>query len=390
MTRESCQATFVVRRQSEALLEQRTRCLERRRNRLVATIDTLADAADGDELSRAVVLPFRLPPLEPCNESNAEAIEPGSAVAVHDERHAELQRQIDESSTLREAGRFDEAIRLAEGGLGVARELGTPLLAEALEALGRAQAEGGALEAAQVSLEEAVVAANTAEDDATVARAWLSLLFVTTMRGSHAETQHHALAARAAVERQDDDVLRAWLLNNLGILAGERGEFDEARKRLEEALALKQDTLGAEHVDVGIAWLNLGGMLINAGDYRGATEALAHARAIFEVTVGSLHPLTTYALANQCPALHGLGHVNQAIETCEQAIARLEASHQDPRWERRTRFTMAESLWLVRRDAEAIAMARRAARMLENEDPTMTEAIQQWLEQHPQRTEPPP
>jgi serine/threonine protein kinase/tetratricopeptide (TPR) repeat protein len=388
MTRESCQATFVVRRQSEAQLEQRTRCLERRRNRLVATIDALADAADGDELTRAVVLPFRLPPLEPCDES-AQAELAATPVAVSsDERHAEVRRQIDEASTLRDAGQLPEATALAEAALVEARKLDDlHLLAETLECLGHTQSESGSLEASRVTLEEAIVVGNEAGDDATVARAWIWLQFVLMTRGDLDEADHSTLAVRAAVVRSNDDVLRAWLLNNLGILAAEQGALALARERFEAALAIKQDTLGADHVDVGIAWLNLGGMLIDAGDYRGAMEALEQARAIFEATVGSFHFLTTYALANQCPTLHGLGHVSRAIETCGQAIAQLETSHGDPRWERRTRFTMGESLWLAGREAEALAMARRAASMLENEDPTMTAAIQRWIEQHPQSTE---
>lgn len=391
MTQESCRATFVVRRQSERQLEQRTRCLERRRNRLMATIDTLADAEDAEQLTQAVVLPFRLPSLDPCAESTGEGLDAPTLDDVQDERHVALRRAIDEASTLREAGRLEAATVLAEAALADARELGhAGSIAEALEGLGRAQTESGSMDAAQATLEQAIVAANEVEDDATVARAWLSLVFVATMRGDHGRAEHYTLAARAAVERSDDDVLRAWLLNNLGILAAETRLPAQAREHFEAALALKQAALGADHVDVGIAWLNLGTMLSNAGDPGSATEALAHARAIFERTVGTAHPLNAIALSSQCHLEHGLGHEQAAIELCEQAIALFESTPAGPSRESSTRFTLAEVLWSVGRRAEALALARQARRLIETEDPKREAWIEQWIASHEDAKEPAP
>jgi len=383
MTEESCRATFVVRRQSEAQLEHRTRCLERHRNRLMATIATLADAEDADQLTQAVVLPFRLPELDACAESTGEGLDAPAMDDVQDERHVALRRAIDEASTLREAGRLDAAMALADAALADARELGhVGLVAEALEGLGRAQTEGGSMDAAQVTLEQAIVAANDVEDDPTVARAWLSLLFVATIRGNHAEAQHYTLAARAAVERSDDDVLRAWLLNNLGILAAEQHSLAQARSHFEAALALKQAALGAEHVDVGIAWLNLGTMLSNANDSSGAMEALARARSIFELTVGSTHPLNALALSSECYSEYRQDHEQAAIELCEQAIALFESTPPEPYRESSTRFTLAEALWSVGRQAEAREMAHRALRLIETIDSWRAREILEWLAAH--------
>ena len=383
MTQESCRATFVVRRQSEAQLEQRTRCLERHRNRLMATIATLADAEDADQLTRAVVLPFRLPALDACAESTGEGLDAPALDDVQDERHAALRRIIDEASTLREAGQLEAAIALADTALADAHELGhAGLVAEALEGLGRAQAEGGSMDAAQVTLEQAIVAASDVEDDSIVARAWLSLVFVATIRGNHAEAQHYTLAARAAVERNDDDVLRAWLLNNLGILAAEQRSLAQARAHFEAALALKQAALGAEHVDVGIAWLNLGTMLSNANDSSGAMEALARARSIFELTVGSTHPLNALALSSQCYSEYAQGHEQEAIELCEQAIERFESTPPEPYRESSTRLTLAEALWSVGRRAEAHEMAYRALRLIETVDSWRAKEILDWIAAH--------
>jgi eukaryotic-like serine/threonine-protein kinase len=379
MTRDSCEATFVTRRQSEAQLEHRTRCLERRRNRLVATISALTVAEDAQALTQAVVLPFRLPALDPCGEAALAGVD-AAPVDPGDERHVALRRAIDEASTIREAGRMDEAVALAEAALADARMLADPgLLAEALECLGRVQADSGSMVAAQTTLEEAIVVANDAKDDPTAARAWLSLLFVTTMRGNHAETQHHALAARAAVERDDDDVLRAWLFNSLGVLAAEQSRYELARDRFEQALRLKQTALGAEHVDVGIAWQNLGTLLSDAGEPRDAVDALTQARTIFAATVGESHPWNAYVLTNSCQAEHDLGHLDAAIVLCERALAHFDTYNSAP-LESRTRLFLADLLWSAGRAADAIAMARRGIELGDTGDPNRSAVIEQWTQ----------
>ena len=381
MTRSSCRATFVTRRQSEAQLEHRTRCLERRRNRLVATVAALAEAEDPAVLAQATVLPFRLPALTPCLEASLDLRDVVSSSPPHDGRHATLRRTIDQAHTLREAGQISEATSLAELAVTEARTLDDlGLLGEALECLGRLQSERGLLTEARRTLEEAIVTASQAHDDPTAARAWMSVLYAITLQGAHAEAKHYTLAARAAIERTDDDVLHAWLHNNLGILASEQRAFEQARHRFERALELKQDALGAEHVDVGIAWQNLGTMLSNSGDHRGAGEAIARARAIFEATVGQTHPLTTYALSSQCQVERGLGRAERAVELCGRALARLAASPSAPIIESRTRFLMAEALRSAGHEAEAKAMALQAARLIEPEDPEKAASIANWIE----------
>jgi eukaryotic-like serine/threonine-protein kinase len=379
MTRDACEATFVARRQSEAQLEQRTRCLERHRNRLVATGAALADAADAGALAQALVLPFRLPGLDGCAEASLSPVDVGAE--PDDERHVALRRAIDQASTLRDAGRMDEAAARAGAAVTEARALGhAGLMGEALECLGRAQTELGMLPEAQASLEQAIVMASDAEDDATLARAWVSLLFVTTMRDNHDETQHHALAARAAVEREDDDVLRAWLLNNLGVSAAMQGKYGLSRQQLEQALALKRVTLGDEHVDVGIAWQNLGTTLVEAGEHRPAVEALARARRIFTATIGELHPWSIFVLGNACRAEHGLGHASRAAALCEQAMADLERLDSIA-LRIRAGFALADTLWRSGQQDQALAMERRAIELgtTTGTEPALVEQHVRWL-----------
>ena len=379
MTMDACQATFVVRRQSEAQLEHRTRCLERRRNRFVATVAALTDAEDASELAQAVVLPFRLPALDPCAETTSDGLEAPPDQLSHDERHAAVRRDIDEAITLLEAGRIPRGTAVAEAAVATARGLGDPaLLAEALECLGRLQGDGGATNEAQATLEDAILTGTQIGDPASTARAWVTLLYVTTLRGEHDRAEHYELPARAAVGRTNDDVLRGWLLNNLGILAAEQGRKALARTRFEESLALKQAALGPDHVDVGIAWQNLGALLSDTGDPRGALDALARARTVFGSTVGEAHPWNIHLLYNSCRAEQDLGRPSEAIELCERAIDGF-ASYSSPSLESRARFTLAEILLDAGRQDEARVMARRAIEVGELENPELTERWRRWL-----------
>jgi tetratricopeptide (TPR) repeat protein/predicted Ser/Thr protein kinase len=385
MAHESCVATFVTRRQSEALFELRARCLERRQNRFASAVDELAGAGDPAALLQGAILPFKLPELAPCADVEAlsERRVPPEDPALA-EHHAELRRRLDRAEVLRESGRFGPALELAEATSRAAATQGDPSLrAEALACLGRIQAEGGSMRAAKDTLEQAIVEANRGAEDEVAARAWLSLLYATTLQGELAEAQHRALGATAAVERTGDELLHAWLLNDLGILASEARDAEKARGYLEQALELKVRALGERHVDVGIAWFNLGMMLSNAQQDGAAKQPIAEAMSIFEATVGPSHPLSVYAQSGLCNVELGLGDARAAAERCGHALARFESSPVSAMWESRVRFTMAKALWELGRRAEARDMAERAARVVDAEDPARARSVRAWLENRP-------
>jgi tetratricopeptide (TPR) repeat protein/predicted Ser/Thr protein kinase len=385
MAHESCVATYESHMQSEALFEQRARCLERRRNRLGSTVEALVEASDPAALLQSAILPFKLPALDPC--ADVEALADGDVPPPEDpelrEQHAELRRRLDHADALRESGQFAAALELAElASEQAAAEGDPPLEAEALECLGRIQAEGGSMRTAKGTLERAIVAANRAENDEVAARAWLSLLYATTLQGDRTEALNRALGAEAALERADDPLLRAWYYNDLGILASESKEPEAAGDHLERALALKIQALGDDHVDVGIAWFNLGTMLSNAARYQEAREPIATAMSIFDHTVGPLHPMSSYARSGLCTVELGLGNPKAALALCEDVLARFESSPVSPMWESRARMTMAEVLWSLDERTRARTMAQRALALIEDEHPAIAQVIENWMEEH--------
>ena len=382
MTQQSCVDTFVGHHQSERSFELRARCLERRGNRLELALTSLTSAADPETLVQRSVLPFKLPLLTSC--ADVDALDERASVANEPEddgTRAALRRRIDHAQTLRQSGEFEQALVIANAVVQEAAELdGVQLHGEALECQGRIEAEGGSMQEARKTLAGAIVEASRASDDSTVARAWVSLLYATTMTGDHDEAEHGVLPATAAVARAHDELLRAWLLNARGILAAEQGRYDDAQAHLEQALALKVSILGERHMDVGIAWLNLGSMLASADLYKAAREPIMKARSIFEGTVGSAHPMIAYTLTGQCNVEQGLGNSEAAIDLCELALERFARSLPGSMWESRTRFSLATALLSSQRPVEAGQMAQHAARLVSSENPAYSDKIDSWLE----------
>jgi serine/threonine protein kinase/tetratricopeptide (TPR) repeat protein len=390
----ACRATFVTRSQSELAFDRRMRCLERGRNRLRSTIDALAGAASSHELVQRAILAFKLPDLAPCADLAAleQELPPQSDDPAQRERAAELRRRIDEAHTLRDAGMTAQGIAVATEVRTEAAELDDPLLlAEALECLGRLQAESPQTADAIATLADAVIEAERISADQVSARAWLSMLYALTMEHDLSTAQARVLAARAAVERTDDDALRAWWLNNVGIMHGEFGsvnhdkaQFEQADQLLRQALELKSHLYGAGHVDVGIAWFNLGSTRMIAGDLQGADEAFDEAHAIFEATVSGAHPLSAYVESGRCRVAEGLGEHAAAIEHCGRAIEHFEAAPAPAIAKYRLRVLMAKALWGVGRYAKARESAKLASELGESIGPDEAEAMQRWLSEHEQ------
>jgi serine/threonine protein kinase/Tfp pilus assembly protein PilF len=79
----------------------------------------------------------------------------------------------------------------------------------------------------------------------------------------------------------------AQSLNDLGVVRGQRAELVAARATLEEALAMRQRVLGAEHPDVAVTHSELGRVLLDQGR---VSEAEAHCRSALAIRRKALGP----------------------------------------------------------------------------------------------------
>ncbi|MEM9456262.1 MAG: serine/threonine-protein kinase [Myxococcota bacterium] len=384
MYEHSCRATFVDRRQSERLFDQRMRCLERRRSRLRSSVDSLAGSQTAAELVSRMVLPFKLPSIEPCGDLDAMMAErPLPDDDSTRQQIAALRRRLDEASTFYDTGEYSRGIEVAVAVVEQARGLEyPPLLAEALEILGLLQGAGAGAVEAETTLREAIGQGAAAHADRSAAAAWTHLLFVLARQHRIEEGLAFELPARAAVDRANDDVVRSWLLNSLGFLHSEQREYDRARELLSEALQVKQAALGEDHVDVGTAWHNLGNTLTSGGRLAEASHAFARAKEVFESTVGPDHPLSHFALSGQCRVEQRQGHAEVAVSLCTEVLERFEALPPSPMWVSRVNFTLANAQWALGREDAARGSARRALEAIEHENPKMAARLNTWLAEH--------
>jgi eukaryotic-like serine/threonine-protein kinase len=315
---QACHATFVTHERPEAAFERSLRCLQRRHGRLRAAIDALADVSSPVEAVERTALPFKLPALGDC--ADPETIAPSVALPSEPatrERVEALRGDLDRANTLGDAGALGPAIDLALGVVEAARGVEhEPVLAEALETLGRLQALGTAAAVAEATLQEAIAVAARAKDDTMAARAWATLVYAVMLQDEPERGLSLGFAAMAAIDRADDPVARGWLLNNLGTLHGQREEHAAAREHFERALEVKRRALGPLHLDTGIAWINLGLAFKEERRLEDARAALERAQEIVLVTVGESHPTMAFVET-------GLGHVRQLQDELE-----LAAEHQ--------------------------------------------------------------
>ncbi|MCA9706548.1 MAG: tetratricopeptide repeat protein, partial [Myxococcales bacterium] len=318
-----CQATRVRGEQSEALLDVRMTCLDRRLSELGALVRVL-ETPESETVSRAVTAVSELRRPEPC-----ASVQPGVENTLPEDpgrrsRYLAIQAQLDDANALAAAGRHAAARdQAAAAGQEAARQGFRPLLAVAKVTQGGAHHRLHEAEQAQALLREGILVASEVNDVRTELLGWTELLSVAGMLFE--EPQQAAgwqFAAEAALERAGspkdlesrlklnvgavllkqnrfeeaarvgEDALRialevggygsiqhAQALNNLGIVAAKQADWVLAERRLRESLELKRKLYGPDHPAVAGDGMNLANVL---GQHAKTTSAEASVRAYDE------------------------------------------------------------------------------------------------------------
>jgi tetratricopeptide (TPR) repeat protein len=378
---ESCKATYVTHVQSEAMFDQRMRCLERRRVQLELAVETLSGASDAYEIDARMSLPFMLPAISEC--SDVDALEAMVTLPPDEGTRAridELVRRVDLANTLRYTDALKEGLAIAREAVAEAREVGhLPALALALECLGRLQADGESPRTAELTLREAIEVGTLAHDERLVARAWPSLVFTLVMQGKLGEAESLGFAAGLTVERVGDELARGWLFNALGTLYSERGSHEQAHRYLQLALDAKTELRGAQHYDVAITWSNMGSVLANAGRWSEAADAFDRAQAIFADTVGPDHQLSGVARTGVCRVAVKREEYEHALALCTEILHGLETTSTSPTVMSRAQVLAAKALRGLGRAEEALQMMSEARTHVEGLAPHEVADIDEWI-----------
>ncbi len=321
--RASCEATHVRRDQSPAVQDLRTRCLERRREALVATVDLLT-GGDADTIEGAVRLVDSLPDLAACADVDALS----RPVAPPDDarargRLAELEARLAKQQALFAAGKFDRALEAVEALVADARALGhRPFLAEALVALGVSQSEQGKA-VSLTTLREAFAEAQASGHDVAVARA---AIYLGAAMRDHAAAHEWARIAAATLERLGSPpALTARNEAALGALLYVEDRNVEALLHMQAALVLSERAGDAEtqrHVD----YLNdLGVILVGLNMFDAGRARAEEALALGERVLGREHPALASMLTMLADVDERQGHWQAALARCDRALTILQA-----------------------------------------------------------------
>jgi eukaryotic-like serine/threonine-protein kinase len=324
MHRQACEATTVRKEQSTDVMDLRMACLHERLGGLRALTDVFSDA-NGEVVENAVSASNALasldrcadvpllravvrPPEDPATKANVETIRT---------RLAELKARFD-------AGRYGEVLKDIPTVLAQARSTNyQPLVAESLALNGNVLLRSNHSQDAEQMLIESFLEAEKSRHDEIRAQVAESLVYVVGFqRSNFEEGRRWAKIADAVLGRLGGhDLLRAWLLNDLGTVHYLHGEREISVRLSTESLALKEKALGRDHPDVGVSEGNLAISLSELGRNEEAMTHMQHSLLLLERGLGAFHPELAVQLNNYGEMLNSVKRYPEARRFFERALA---------------------------------------------------------------------
>ncbi|MDX6270948.1 MAG: hypothetical protein QOD28_2171 [Acidobacteriota bacterium] len=236
-----------------------------------------------------------------------------------------LNRQV---LALYEAGRYDEAVPLAERALAIrekafgAQHLAVAQSLNSLAILYEAKSDYARAEPLYeraLAIREKLMGAEHPE----VASALNNLAGLNYVRGDYARAEplyQRALAIREKTLGAEHPGIAAPL-NNLALLYHVKGDYARAEPLYKRALAIREKALSAEHPDLATSLSNLGGLYDSTGDYARAEPLYKRALAIYEKVLGAAHPQVATSLDNLAGLYRTKGDYASAEPLYQRALA---------------------------------------------------------------------
>ena len=300
-------------------LGQEIVCLSRRLSELEATTQLFA-GADAEVVERAVNTAGALTPLTSCKQPRPTAKRSAEADSTRAELSA-IKARLD-------AGKYAEALAMATELSARAEASGDKdAFAEARLWQAVAKMRSGDARAADALVEEAILAAEIAQDDELQARGWVERVGFAASAAPQ-EADRWGRFARAAVDRVGKPPeLEASLANNLGVLAQVRGQYAAAAEAHQRALSLRTELLGERHPLVARSHSNLGSAYKSLGRFEDARAEYEQALAIEELALDPSHPQVADTLNNLGNVLLAQGSPTGARRALERALRIKEAAY---------------------------------------------------------------
>jgi len=321
MHTEACEATVLRQEQSVASMDLRMTCLHQAKLDLKAVVQILA-TADAEVMTRAHTVIGGLTDLGRCADEEAllAAVEPPreqDAAAVDT-----ALALVAESRATRLAGRYAEALERVESAKDAVRGVDYPPLAIELGlAEGHALDSLGKKKEAELALVLVLQLATARQQWAEMQRTASLLLYVVgsgQKRMDEALSRYRMLAERLAVKGTASEFR---FLNNLGNILKEQGKYPEAEATHRRLLALREEALGPEHVNVIATRNNLANVLQEQGKLEEAEAQHRHALGLRERILGPDHPHVALSRNNLGIVLFLQGKYKESEAENRQALA---------------------------------------------------------------------
>jgi len=323
MYRQACEATHLHGEQSSEVLDLRMSCLNDNLDQVRALTDTLL-SADGEVVGHAMTAAKDLTPVARCGDV---ALLRSAVPLPRDERTLRevqrLRRSLAELEALIDVGRVQEALVKA---IALRREVDAtgykPLLGQLLFTTGTVQA-GLFDKDAETTLESAVLTAVAARDDLTAAKASTDLIYVLSLTPRrHHDSERWYRVANAILDRvgEEDRRTRAWALQNYGGLLNMQGKPERSMPLLQQALALKQQSLGDDHLDVAISLAALADVLVQLDRAPEALSLIDRAVEIYTSNVEADSIRSVNPLNLRADVLRILGRRSEAREVFNRVL----------------------------------------------------------------------
>lgn len=229
-------------------------------------------------------------------------------------------------------GPYHIADSLYQSALRARRRNGNPRdVVETLTSYGTLKKTQGALDTAELLLEEALAITETSvtpdlQESQTI-RTELANLYEATSRYAEAEAILRSLLQQLRENLGSNHVKVARALNDLSLVLRDQGRYEEAEPFAREALSINLDIYGPDHPNIAANLNNLGANLLGQNRLQEAEEAHRAAVNLLRRVLGDTHDRTGMSITHLAEALRKKENYEEAAQLYEEVLARARAEN---------------------------------------------------------------
>jgi tetratricopeptide (TPR) repeat protein/predicted Ser/Thr protein kinase len=367
MRGEVCEATYVRHQETGEVHRLRSECLDRRRTELRA-LTTVFRQADADVVKKSLDAAYGLTSVGFCADVqglHASAGLPDDPAARA--RVLEARSELARANSLSLAGKFTDALGVAEQAVAVGRQSGHgSTIAEALYLVGDVKKSLGDYAGAEPALSEATWTAMAAGTDAVTARAAGLSAFVVGAKLRRAGEAHVWLgvAEGALAHLGGSEEIEADVKTDKAEVIAEADWHPEKALELDEEIVRTYRRLYGVHPKTARAIYGLGVDRAYLGEHAQAVTEFEQALAMSEAIGGPLYTEVGRACYGLGDSLNAQGEFARGDPFVERALAIFEHVG-TPYWSAITLQVAIRSALAEGDPARAVAFARQALALME-------------------------